>query len=196
MEKPAIDKRNRYLLLALGTAGMLIALYSFQVQPLRANLKVAREQIAQNQLKLQNSRRTVAFANQITNEFTLAQDKQKAVEQVMAQGDLYRWVINTFLGLQNQHNIEFTEFSQPVLTDWEIPPKLAYKGVVFTVSGTAAYHEFGLFLAAFENRFPYMRLQSVNLEPATDIQRDPERPGRLSFTLQFSILVKPPPVKS
>ena len=196
MEKQTIDKRNRYLLLALGTAGMLITLYSFQVQPLRTSLKAAREQIAQNQAKLRNSRRTVAFADQITNEFNLAQDQQKAIEQVMAQGDLYRWDITTFLGLQSQHNIEFTAFSQPVVTDWEIPPKIAYKGVVFTVSGTASYHEFGLFLAAFENRFPYMRLHSLNLEPATGIQPDPGRPSRLSFTLQFSILVKPPPVKS
>jgi hypothetical protein len=196
MEKLTIDKRNRYLLLALGTAGVVIALYSFQVQPLRTRLKAAREQIAQNQAKLQNSRRTVAFANQITNEFNLAQDKQKAIEQIMAHGDLYRWVINTFLGLQSQHNVEFTEFSQPVVTDWEIPPKIAYKGVVFTVSGTASYHEFGLFLAGFENRFPYMRLQSLNLEPATGIQPDPRQPGRLTFTLQFSILVKPPPAKS
>ena len=196
MERSAIDKRNRYLLLALITTGVLLALYSFQVHPLRTNLNAARAQIAQNLVKLQNSRRTVAFAHQTTNEFQLALDKQQLVEQSMAQGDLYRWVINTFLGLQSQHQVEFTEFSQPVITDWEIPPKIAYKSVAFTVSGTASYHEFGLFLASFENRFPYMRLQRLNLEPASGIQTDPGQPSRLSFTLQFAILIKPPPVKS
>jgi hypothetical protein len=196
MEKQALNKRHRFIFLALGTGGMLAFLFFLQVHPLRTHLNTMRERIAQNQVALRNSRRTLAIAQQTTNEFNLAQDKQKAAEQSMAQGDLYRWVINTFLGLQSQHKIEFTEFSPPTVTEWEIPPKIAYKSVVFIVSGTATYHEFGLFLATFENRFPYMRILSVNLEPATDINRDPLKSDRLVFTLQFSILITPPPAKS
>ncbi|HVR37084.1 MAG TPA: hypothetical protein VMS21_14675, partial [Methylomirabilota bacterium] len=56
--------------------------------------------------------------------------------------------------------------------------------------GTGYYHDFGEFLAEFENRFPYVRLQRIHLEPAAVRTANPEDREKLSFRIEFVALVK------
>jgi hypothetical protein len=69
-------------------------------------------------------------------------------------------------------------------------PNFPYKQATLTIGGTAHFHDFGKFVADFENQFPYMRLMNVTLEPASGVlAADKER---LSFRMEIATLVKPP----
>jgi hypothetical protein len=71
-------------------------------------------------------------------------------------------------------------------------PKFPYKAVQFSLRGTAYFHDFGKFLADFENRFPYLRVQNLELEPAaTTSANNTEDAEKLSFRLEIVTLVNP-----
>jgi hypothetical protein len=66
---------------------------------------------------------------------------------------------------------------------------------MFTVRGFAHYHEFGKFLADFENKYPYFRVQNILLETAAAASTDPaaaqRRKEQLSFRMDIVALIKP-----
>jgi hypothetical protein len=57
--------------------------------------------------------------------------------------------------------------------------------------GTALYRDFGRFIADFENKFPHMRVQNIEMEPAAQIAGANTDPERLSFRLEIVALVNP-----
>jgi hypothetical protein len=70
--------------------------------------------------------------------------------------------------------------------------KFPYRAAVFNVRGTAHYHDFGKFVADFENAYPYMRIQNFELEPSaasnSTAQNDQEK---LTFKMEIVALVNP-----
>ena len=65
-------------------------------------------------------------------------------------------------------------------------------GLHMSITHRAAYHEFGRFVADFENAFPYMRIQNIELDPAAasnaSAQSDQEK---LAFKMEIVTLVNP-----
>jgi membrane protein YdbS with pleckstrin-like domain len=61
--------------------------------------------------------------------------------------------------------VDIPQFSREVAVEPGILPRFPYKAVLFNVRGTAYYHDLGKFLADFENTYPYMRVQNVELDP-------------------------------
>jgi len=44
-------------------------------------------------------------------------------------------------------------------------PKFPYQAATFGVKLSARYHDFGRFLADFENEFPYLRVKNLEVAP-------------------------------
>ena len=78
-------------------------------------------------------------------------------------------------------------------------PQFPYEAAIFSVRGTAYYHQFGKFLADFENRFPYFRVQNLILgagsgsESAAGSDATATRTGdeKLNFSMVVIALIKP-----
>jgi hypothetical protein len=127
-----------------------------------------------------------------------AQQKLKDIESGMASGDMYSWIIQTLNSFLTAHNfraerrVEIPQFSREVAAEVGLFPKFPYKAVIFNVRGTAYYHDFGKFVAEFENTFPFLRLQNIELEPAAGSSAtatgDPEK---LAFKMEIVALVNP-----
>jgi len=109
-------------------------------------------------------------------------------ENQMAQGDRYRWVLNWLRGFETRHKITVSSPPPPQLTELNVPPKVPYKAVVYSIAGTARYHDFGAFLADFENSSPFIRLNSVSLESAVSGVESPGSSDRLAFRIEFVTL--------
>jgi hypothetical protein len=105
-------------------------------------------------------------------------------------------VLNHTHDLQNRHSIGVTSFAPPQLGEPDVPPAVPYQAVSYVMNGLGHYHEFGAFLAAFENSAPFIRAKSLSLEPASiGLVGSGERES-LAFRLEFATLVKtntPPP---
>ena len=86
---------------------------------------------------------------------------------------------------------------------WHMSQKIMHcmgtiDGRAFNVRGTAYYHDFGRFVADFENTYPYMRIQNIDLEPAgasastsTGPAGNAEDGERLAFKMEVITLVNP-----
>ena len=150
-------------------------------------------------MRVVNGERLVSSTAELQQKLGTAQGKLKTIEFTMASGDMYSWIIlmmNSFKENGN-YNVEIPQFSREVPSDIGLLAKFPYRAAVFHVRGTAYYHDFGRFVADFENAFPYMRIQNIDLEPAssslgtTTATEDKEKQEKLSFKMEVVTLVNP-----
>src|SRR5262249_42022576 len=118
-------------------------------------------------------------------EANLADSSKKLadLESGMASGDLYSWVINTIRQFKAPYKIEIQQFSQiDGPKDMPMFPYYPYQQATLTVGGTAYFHDFGRFIADFENQFPYFRILNLDLEPQPALNTGGDR-EKLSFKM-------------
>jgi Tfp pilus assembly protein PilO len=191
MHKLLLQRRNRLILIGAATVAAVGLVWFLLIYPLRAQLRVKTAELTEVQGRQKNARRSARLAEDVRTDLAAALDQLAEAETGVARGDIYRWMVNLLLDFGRTHRVVFDKIGQPTVADLEIPPKLPYQGAVFEVSGSGTYRDFGRFLADFENRFRLIRLQSLELEPASYVETDSNQPIRLSFRLNFLVLVKP-----
>jgi hypothetical protein len=184
------EKRNQLILAVMLTGIVLSSLWfgliGFQQQSLRTIAN--NREVAARKFKLMEQ--TIKNASQI--ETDLGEDaKQLAqLENGMVSGDPYSWAINTIKQFKASHRVEIPQFSGiDGPKDVSLLPGFPYKQATMTVGGTALFHDFGRFVADFENQFPYARILNLDLEPFTGMATTGRE--KLSFRLDIVMLVKP-----
>lgn len=188
------EKRNQLILLILVTLVALAALGFGLIRYQYANLTRLAGKKADAEKKLAQMQDQIKHASQLEAELAEARKTLTELEGGMApSGDLYSWVINTVRGFKAAHKVEIPQFnpvSQP--SDVNLLAKFPYQQATLTVAGMAHYHDFGKFLADFENEFPHIRLLNLDLQvnpnPAAG---DAEK---LVFKVDIVTLVKPNPL--
>jgi hypothetical protein len=86
--------------------------------------------------------------------------------------------------------VEIPEVGLPTIGESDLLASFPYKQIQFTINGTVYYHDFGKFIADFENSFPHSRVVRLVLEPAAGPDSNTEK---LSFRMEIVTLVKPNP---
>jgi hypothetical protein len=180
------SKRDQLILVVLSTgillAGLWFGLMNFQKQSLK-NLD-QRKALAQKKLKEVDQ--TIRNADKIETDLENSGKALTKLEEHMADSrDLFSWIVKEVREF-NTYKIVIPSFSQPVEADMNLLPGFPYRQVTLTIGGTAYFHDFGKFVAEFENHFPHARLMNLDLFPAP--QNDPEK---LQFKMDIVLLVKP-----
>src|SRR5690242_14292687 len=158
-KKLSKEKRQQLILAVVGTvavlAGLGLGLIRFQYD----SIKNMAEKKATQQKKLKEMRDAVNNSAKYEAAVTEAKKKLADIEADIATGDLYAWVINTLRTFKVQYKVEIPQFS-PIgpVTEMSLLPDFPYKQATLTVAGTAHFHDFGKFLADFENQFPHIRV--------------------------------------
>jgi len=185
-------KLRQLVLLIAGAGGGLFLLWFLLVRT--AGLKSAQIDLDTQdaQLRLDTARQRGKKGEQIKAGLDKAREKLQIAELEMAQGDPYRWIIKTFLNFKKRHPVEIANFEQPRVGEFELHPKLPYQSATFSMNGTAFFHDFGKFLADLENTFPYLRIQRIELDPASGGRPGGDADEKLSFRMDVTILAKPP----
>jgi Tfp pilus assembly protein PilO len=189
------EKRDRLILIGLGSLAVMAGLYYGVIANQRNSLEgMAKKQLEQ-EVKLQQAQRLSTSTPQIQQNLEATVGKLKAVESTMVPaGDMYSWIILTVNTFKENYRVEIPQFSREVATEVGMYARFPYRAVVFHLRGTAHYHDFGRFVADFENAFPYMRIQNIELDPSSgstaNAQQDPEK---LSFRMEIVALVNPNP---
>src|SRR5437660_554501 len=107
----------------------------------------------------------VKRVSQIEAELAESRKQLAAMEEDMASGDLYSWVINTLRKFKADYKVEIPQMSGITApAEMTLIPSFPYKQVSITVMGSAHYHELGRFVADFENQFPHLRLINLGIE--------------------------------
>jgi Tfp pilus assembly protein PilO len=195
MTKIPKEKRDKIILISVATLVVTGALWFLLISAQRGMLKRAQSEAAKSREQLEGGQRTVKAQAAMKQEFEEATQALRQREQAMASpSDMYLWHIETLNKFRLGYKVEIPQFGREVMSEVGALPKFPYAAAVFNVRGTAHFHEFGKFLADFENAHPCMRVQNITLEPAPAelISGDPrEAREKLSFKMELLTLVRP-----
>jgi Tfp pilus assembly protein PilO len=186
------EKRDRLIFVTLLTLGTVAAIYYFVIKAQRTTLQNLSAQITEHKEKVANAERLIASVPLAKSNLETSRRRLSTIEEGMASGDMYSWVIQTVGRFGAERKVDIPQFSREVTGEIGMFPKFPYKAAIFNVRGHAFYHDLGKFLADFENQFPYARVQNLELEPAAgsaaNAGADPEK---LSFRLEIVTLINP-----
>jgi len=192
MRKLSKDKRNKLVLVVIltvmGLVGVWFGLINFQQEQLR---KLG-ERKAIVKSKLTQIEQAGRNAERLESELIESGKRLGRIEEDMPSGDLYAWMLKSIGLLKLQSKVDIATHSAPEVKDVNLLPRFPYRQVIYTIGGTAYFHDLGKFIADFENQYPFARLQNLDItpEPALAVSdKDPKE--KLTFHMEIVTLVKP-----
>jgi Tfp pilus assembly protein PilO len=186
MSKLPKDKRDKMILVGFVTVVASVGLWFFVIKSQRATLQTVRDEVQKSRDQLARGNATLATKEKVNEQFDEARRKLAQCEAAMAApNDMYSWLIQTLNTFSVGRRVDIPQFGRELPTEVGIFPKFPYRAALFNLRGSAHYHDFGKFLADFENIYPYIRVQNIELAPGG------EGPEKLSFNLELLTLVRP-----
>jgi hypothetical protein len=184
------EKRNQLILAALVVAVLVGGWYMIIYKSQTLSLQNARGKRDAAVKKLQEAKLAIKTADQVEAQLCDVKKRLDQAEETMATGDLYSWTIDTIRRFKVGYKVEIPQFSQiDGPRDMTMLAGFPYKQATMTIGGTAHFEDFGRFVADFENKFPYMRLMNLTLEPSGGLAASDKE--RLVFRMEIATLVKP-----
>jgi len=194
MKKLPKDKRGPVALVVVIGVGVIAALWFGVINAQKASLTKHAEKIDKARQKVRDGKRVVERAAQTEAELEQATRKLAAVEEGMAPSDKYAWLIQSVNEFRAQYRIDKLNYSREQVAEVKVLPGFPYKAATFKVQGLAHYHELGKFIADFENAFPYVSLQNLQIERQQLELANVTNPAdleKLAFKVDIVTLVKP-----
>ena len=196
MARLSKEKRNRLILVIILTIAIGFGLWYAIITTRKQLLEEAKATIRASIDKLEKAKTLVKQADKAEARLAAAVSHLKVVEDAMASGDQYPWAILLLEKARTGHEIKIIEVTRPVKGDVGLLAQFPYQAAIFTVRGAGHYHDFGKFLADFENSYPYFRIQNLSLAPGLDSLVGPDAPAaatgeNLSFRMEIVALIKP-----
>lgn len=188
------EKRDKLILTVIGTVAVIAGLYLGLIKAMGESMDGMTKQTDEKKTKVVNAQRLVNSTSDLQKGLEEATAKLKVIEDSMASGDMYSWIILKVNKFREERKVEIPQFSREVRTDVGMFPKFPYKAAVFTIRGSAFFHDLGKFIADFENAFPHTYLQNIELEPASNSSSSPTvgaHPELLMFKLEIVTLINP-----
>ena len=198
MARLSKEKRDRLILVIILTIAISVGLWYGIITTRQERLAETKASIRAAIDKLEKAKTLVKQAGKSEAQLADAMNKLKVVEDSMASGvDHYTWAIKLLEEARARHDVKIIETTRPVKGDVGLLAQFPYQALIFTVRGTGHYHDFGKFLADFENSFPYFRVQNISLAPGPDSVVGPDTPTsvtgeeNLAFRMEIVALIKP-----
>ncbi len=188
MNKLPKDKRARIVLVGLATVLTGAALWVALIGPLLDKAAAVNRQIEDSRSKVELGSKSLASSNQVAAGLRTASEQLARAETNMGSGDLYAWMIQTMNRFKTPYAVDIPQISREVPAEVGSFPGFPYKAAIFVVRGTGFYHDFGKFLADFENTFPYIRVQNLELDAMGGPRMEDSE--KLQFKIELVALVR------
>jgi hypothetical protein len=184
------QKRDQLILVGIGTVILCVAIYFLAVAPGMESLEEMAKGSTELIGKINAAEKDAKDAPLLAARFVATSNLLHEIEAPMATGDIYSWIIQTMIDFRELHKeININQVSKETLGEVDMFPKFPYKAARFTVKGVGRYADIGKFIADFENRYPFFKIQNLDITPeARNLGEDAEK---LDFTLEIMALVKP-----
>lgn len=182
------EKRQHLILIALGTAGVLFFLGYSPIRSQCESLRQLAAKRAELENKLQQIQSSVKRADQLEGDLVEMSKSMALVESDTVSGDLCDSIYTTLRRFKAKYPVNIPQFN-PLSAEASVPllADFPYKQVTMNVSGTAHFHDFGRFLADFENQFPHVRVTNLNLD--LNPNPAPDQPETVRFQMEVVTLV-------
>lgn len=187
MRKLSKDKRDRLILVCFATVGVAAALWLILIQSEREKLKQTRAETNNIADQIEGAKRLIAQEANFKQTLEGLGTELAERESGMASGDRFYWFVNMLNKFKIGYDLEIPQISREVVSPVGLFPEFPYEAATFKVSGVGTYFEFGRFLKDFENKYPYIRVQNLELKPA----EKGEKKELVSFNMDIVTLIKP-----
>jgi Tfp pilus assembly protein PilO len=188
MNKLPREKRDRLILVIVGTIGMLFVVFFVLIHPQYDTIGQIRDQTESKRNQLLVIEKDIKNLDAVTAQQSELAYSVAHAEDGMVSGDPYSWMFDTLRNFKSRYKIDFAPPSQPVISDVDLLPKFPYKQLKVSVTGTAYYHDLGKFIADFENTFPHIRITNLTVDTGGATAEGGEK---LAFRMEVVALVKP-----
>ena len=201
MNKLSKEKKDKLLLTCIGCVGIIAVLYFLVITDQKRDIDQLNSRIAQMKSKRDLSDKQV---KRLPNVQTDLEDQKKLLIQKQAQmpkpDEDHVWFLRIMEEMRTKYSLEVDDIKTPAPIDPGVLPKFPFRAVELRVSMLGNYTDFGRFLADFENRFPYMRVELMSIGAERSLApRAGEVPsvsskdtGTLRFNYRVIALIKSP----
>ncbi len=191
------DKRDRIILISMLTVGLCWGLWQFVISTRNTRLGVQRVQLEKERNQLDQAREWIERAQAIEKELTNAQTSLAAAEENLAgRADPYAWsyLLLDRIRQKNPALMQLDVAGRPSVGPSRLLPTFPYEATTFTVVGRGYFHDFGRFLADFENDYPYFRVENIELtsQSASEPRTNNDDAELLNLKFDVVALLKPP----
>ena len=194
MNKLPKDKRDKIILVSIFTIAASAAIWFLLINSQRQTLRNVRAEVEKSREQLQRGNNILTTRTHVNEQYQEVAKKLQQRESAMAApNDMYSWLIQTLNNFRLPYKVEIPQFGRELPSEVGVFAKFPYRAAVFNLQGTAYYHDFGKFLADFENAFPYIRVQNIELSPAggEGVGTAGGSTEKLNFRLELLTLVRP-----
>ncbi|MBM3845480.1 MAG: hypothetical protein FJ405_04220 [Verrucomicrobia bacterium] len=194
MNKLTKDKRSKLTLVVVSTVIVIAAIWFTLIEGQNAAIRKLEARNAEELQKLESGVRTVDAKASIEKRLGVAIKNLEEIEKSMAKGDLYDWIIKTMKHFRAPYRdrVDIPNYSREVVGEMTMLPKFPYKAATYSIRGSAYFHDLGCFIADLETRFPFMRVQNLELEPASSSSATAtDDAEKLAFRFELVALIQP-----
>jgi hypothetical protein len=188
MNRITKEQRDQIVLVIISTIALCVGLWYLLIIPQTAALAQGQTRIKEAKAKVDKASSLVRQKDDIEKVLGEDQRKLEKIEETMASGDLYAWAILTLNKFLEGHKIKISNYSRESIGSIGMLPAFPYASATFTIPGSAYFHDFGTFVAEFENQFPYFQIQNLELTAGGSGQTDNEM---LGFRMEIVTLLRP-----
>ncbi|MEO7298803.1 MAG: hypothetical protein ABI042_09535 [Verrucomicrobiota bacterium] len=189
MNKTSKTKKQQIVLIFLGMAAVIAALWYVVIKSQETTLASVQKKTAEMKDKVAKGEKLLKMSAEVEATLEAETKTLETIESGMASGDIYSWVINVINQFEGAKRVTFLDYQREIISDVGLLPNFPYKAAIFPVKGTGYFPDFGKFLAEFENNFPYVRVQNLELVPST--KSGAEDIEKLNFKFEIVALIKP-----
>jgi Tfp pilus assembly protein PilO len=169
MNKLSKEKRDKLLMVGVGTLMIVALWWNFVIGSQSEKLADYNRKITALRDKVDKAERLSRLETVIGQNLQASRRILDAKQESMAPsaGQRY-WLLKLLDQFKKDYSVELLAISQPVEEELGVLPKFPFRAAIFGVKVSAQYHEFGRFVADFENAFPYLAIRNIKLEPEGD----------------------------
>lgn len=131
------EKRDRIVLTVLGTLAITVGLYYGLITNQLKSLETTAKKKSDQEDKLSRAQHLIEGRNQTEKNLAQASAQLRAIEDTMASGDMYSWVIQTVNTFRKGYEVDIPQFSREVSTSVGMFPEFPYRAAAFHLRGTA-----------------------------------------------------------
>jgi Tfp pilus assembly protein PilO len=186
------DKRDKMILVAVASVMVLSVVWFMFISPQRSAMAERRSKLAAAEEALNKAKRLAGRGHEIEAEVDKLAAQLTALEQQMAQGDLYSWIIRTMTTFQGHHNVTMPNYNPPSVGPMDVFPDFPYETAAYAFRGYGHFHDIGKFIADLENRFPFASIRNLELDASgISTATSGDDAEKIGFQFDFVTLVKP-----
>jgi Tfp pilus assembly protein PilO len=174
-------QRDQLIAIGMGALAVMACLWYLVVLAQNKELAATNKKCKEMRAKLKDASDVVKAAEVVSLELTNRQDVLKGREVNFApEHEPFSWMMEKMRTFQLPTNdlhryktVSIPDIKPPEVTTNGVIIAFPYKWAKFHITGEGHYHDFGKFIADFENTFRYFRIQDLDIT-VPGVRQDPD----------------------